>query len=112
MWSGSFIFFSSVIMENHEWKILKFDEEYAENEGIVCECHHWKIVTSGFIDPYATVKLISASQELLRACGEAQEIIRIARNYFPASIKNRDRFLLEVVNASLGTAIHKATTAE
>jgi len=45
---------------------------------------------------------------IVEACKLAQDIIKTARQYFPKSIKNRDRFELENTNAAIGSALHAA----
>lgn len=57
----------------------------------------------------ANAKLIAAAPELLAACEEAKELIRVARRYFPKAIKNSDKFTLENTCASIGKAVDKAT---
>jgi hypothetical protein len=47
-------------------------------------------------------------QELLDACKKAENIIRIARQYFPKSVKNNHRFELENACATILNAIHNA----
>jgi len=72
------------------------------------------IATVGNVDRYyenqaeANARLIVAAPDLLNACKEAYELIRVARRHFPKSIKNNDTFQLENTNASIGKAIHKA----
>jgi len=56
----------------------------------------------------ANARLIAAAPELLEACKFALELIKTARNYFPKSIQNRDKFTLENTCATLGKAIHHA----
>ena len=56
----------------------------------------------------ANAQLLAAAPELLEACEYAAELIKTARRYFPKSIRNRDRFQLENVCATLGKAIRKA----
>jgi hypothetical protein len=56
--------------------------------------------------------LLAAAPELLEACRYANELIGIARRYFPKSIKNSDRFQLENTCATLGKAIFKAEGRE
>ena len=52
--------------------------------------------------------LMAAAPDLLAACELALDIIRVARNYFPKSIKNPASFNLESTNAAIGKAVHKA----
>lgn len=56
----------------------------------------------------ANARLITAAPDLLQAARYALELISTARNYFPKSIQNRDKFQLENINAAIGTAIAKA----
>ena len=48
---------------------------------------------------------VNSHDALLEACKEANNLIEIARQYFPISIKNSDKFKLENVCATLSTAI-------
>ena len=54
----------------------------------------------------------TAAPELLEACEQALELIKIARGYFPKSVHNQDKFQLESACAAIGTAIQKAGGAE
>lgn len=56
----------------------------------------------------ANAQLIAAAPDLLAACKEAMKFIEVARQFFPKSIKNNHKFMLENICATLGTAIHKA----
>lgn len=56
----------------------------------------------------ANLAAIAAVPELLAALEEAQEFIQTARQYFPKSIKNADRFKLELTSASVSKALTKA----
>jgi hypothetical protein len=56
----------------------------------------------------ANAAVMTASPELLEACEYTAELIKIARRYFPKSIRNRDRFQLENACATIGKAIRKA----
>jgi hypothetical protein len=51
----------------------------------------------------------TAGPELLEALQYAQELLKSARQYFPKSMKNSDRFQLENTNAVVGKAIAKGT---
>ena len=58
----------------------------------------------------ADAALIAAAPDLLAALIEAKEVLESARQYFPSSIKNPDRFrLLNVLANSVDPAIAKAT---
>lgn len=52
--------------------------------------------------------LIAAGPTMLAALGAAKEIIITARQYFPKSVQNSDRFALELATATIMNAIHKA----
>lgn len=56
----------------------------------------------------ANRNLIAAAPELLEACKTAEKLIRVARNYFPKSMQNSDRFDLENACATICKAIAKA----
>lgn len=56
----------------------------------------------------ANRNLIAAAPELLEACKTADKLIRVARNYFPKSMQNSDRFDLENSCAAISKAIVKA----
>lgn len=46
--------------------------------------------------------------DLLQALDYAKELIPVARQYFPKSIRNPDKFQLENTCATIGKAIHNA----
>jgi hypothetical protein len=54
--------------------------------------------------------LFASAPEMLQALEFSAELIKLAREYFPKSIKNRDKFTLENACATIGTAIHHAKT--
>lgn len=56
----------------------------------------------------ANAKAIAAVPDLLAALEEVQELIKTARQHFPKSVKNADRFKLELTSASISKALHKA----
>jgi len=56
----------------------------------------------------ADLRLIAAAPEMLEALKYADKLIKTARQYFPKSIKNSDRFQLENTCATIGKAINKA----
>ena len=56
----------------------------------------------------ANAALIAAAPELLAACEMSAQLIKVARQYFPASIRNSDKFDLENTCAAILKAISKA----
>jgi len=52
--------------------------------------------------------LANAAPDMLAALEDALKLVRIARQHFPKSIKNRDTFTLELTCATIGKAIAKA----
>lgn len=57
----------------------------------------------------ANARLIVAAPELLEALNLAAKFINSSRKYFPKSVNHPDRFNLENTNASICSAIAKAT---
>ena len=55
----------------------------------------------------ANARLIAAAPDLLEVCKEAFDLIDLARQYFPKSIKNNAKFKLENTCATIGKAIAK-----
>ena len=55
-----------------------------------------------------TVAQVCGETELLEALHASEKLIKTARNYFPKSIHNSDRFQLENTAAAVGKAIHNA----
>ena len=55
--------------------------------------------------------LFAAAPEMFEALKAAAEIIKTARQYFPKSIKHRDRFALENTGATIGAALHAVKEA-
>ena len=63
----------------------------------------------GAVDNEANARLIASAPELLEALREAKQILERAKQYFPKSIKNSDRFsLLNVLANSIDPVITKA----
>ncbi len=60
-------------------------------------------------EPSHNVQLMVTAPKMLEALEYCQKVIEIARKYFPKSIKNSDRFMLENCCATVGKAIHEAT---
>lgn len=60
----------------------------------------------------ANAQLMVTSPKMLQALEQCQELIKIARQYFPKSVKNSDKFDLENCCATVGKAIHEATGGE
>lgn len=46
--------------------------------------------------------------ELVAALESAAALVAMARNHFPKSVRNSDRFRLELVSAQIGTVLDKA----
>lgn len=62
-------------------------------------------------DPFITekeAKLNGAANKMLAALKAADAIIKTARQYFPKSLHNSDKFSLELACAEIGEAIHQA----
>ncbi len=58
----------------------------------------------------ANASLVAAAQEMLQALREANKVMEIAKQYFPKSIRNANRFmLLNVQENEVRKAIAKAT---
>jgi len=75
--------------------------------------HVAEIRKSLYYKPYqkqerANAALIAAAPDLLQALEYAAELIKIARNHFPKSMRNGDKFQLENTCATIGKAIAKA----
>ena len=56
----------------------------------------------------ANARLIAAAPMLLPACTQAAKLIETARQYFPKSMHNSDKFQLEQTCAAIGAAIAAA----
>ena len=88
--------------------------QWASDRGIVelFEREDFGII-GGWLDitgePDSMLDLIKAAPDLLAATRAAAALIVTARRYFPKSVKNSDRFQLELVSAELGKAIAAAT---
>lgn len=71
---------------------------------VVCDANGGAI--TGPINGEAA-RMFAASPEMFAALKEADEIVKTARQYFPKSIRNSDRFSLELTAAAIGKALHK-----
>jgi hypothetical protein len=60
----------------------------------------------------ANARLIAAAPELLAALESALKLIATARQYFPKSLRDSDKFQLEQTCSEAGKAIAKATGTE
>jgi len=56
----------------------------------------------------ANARAIAATPKLLEALERALELAETARQYFPKSVKNSDRFKLELSNATIKAALIEA----
>lgn len=79
----------------------------AKREGY--ECRDILSVMNPDAEDIANLQLAAAAPDLLAALEYAETVIQRARAYFPKSIKNGDKFDLELAAATIGKAIHKAT---
>jgi hypothetical protein len=52
----------------------------------------------------------AARAGMLAALREAAEFMTLARQHFPKSLRNSDKFKLETTCAAIGSAIHNATS--
>jgi len=86
--------------------ILKSAKGPHESAAEICAVHAGR--TGKKDETQANARVIAASPELLEACEYAAELIKIARQYFPKSMKNNDKFQLENTCAAIGRAIQKA----
>jgi len=67
-------------------------------------------VWAGTEEAEANARLIAAAPEMLQALRDALQICQIAKQYFPKSIKNSDKFdLCNIEENSIKKAIAKAT---
>jgi hypothetical protein len=60
-------------------------------------------------EPEYNKYLIASAPKMFKALEECQKLIRIARQYFPKSVKNSNTFTLLNCDATIGKAIHEAT---
>lgn len=58
------------------------------------------------------IPIIAAAPEMLKALEYAASLIKVARQYFPKSVKNSDKFQLENTCAAINKAIAKAEGRE
>ena len=49
--------------------------------------------------------MANKEKELIEACKTALELVKLARNYFPKSIRNRDKFTLELAGVTIDKAL-------
>ena len=93
-----------------KWTIHNDSDDYRQYR---VEAKSWGIilrVEDESDEPEANARLIAAAPDMLAALKEAREVLETAKQYFPLSIKNRDRFRLENVLANaVNKAIGKAT---
>lgn len=54
-------------------------------------------------------RAVNSYDTLVAALRDAEQLISVARRYFPGSIRNSDKFNLENTCAAIGSALHKAT---
>ncbi len=74
----------------------------------ICEVNHgWDEEEDA-----ANARLIAAAPELLAALLLAVKLADVARNHFPKSMQNADKFTLENCCAAITKAIAKATQAD
>lgn len=60
------------------------------------------------VDWYENARLISACPDMYEALKYSAELIEVARQYFPKSIKTSDKFTLENTCATISKALAKA----
>ena len=63
-------------------------------------------------EAFANAQLISAAPDMYDALKYAQEIIGIAKRYFPKSVTNGDKYSLLNMDATISKAIRKAEGEE
>ena len=93
-----------------KWKIANVDHREINANGIgICEIYYGESV---FVpdkeEAIDNARLIAAAPDLLAAYKDVLDLIEIARQYFPKSIKNNDKFKLENTCATIRKAIDKA----
>lgn len=99
-------------------KLIIDDAQYDHIVGLLYECDGVRNIIR-IADVHGTSKESYAIAEricqcvnnvdaLLKACEAALDLIETARQYFPKSIKNSDKFKLENTCAAIGTAIAQA----
>ncbi len=81
----------------------------SETGQIVANCQPTGVeaIDVSFEEATANAILFAAAPTLLEACKEAFDLIDLARQYFPKSIKNNAKFKLENTCATIGKAIAK-----
>ncbi len=86
-----------------EWKAIT---TYKENgaQYVICDGKVLASVKTKVNDN----NLIAAAPDMYEALKYSDELIKIARQYFPKSIKTSDKFTLENTCATIGKALAKA----
>jgi len=67
-----------------------------------------RVLVADKIDGEANARLIAAAPKMLDALKDAERLIGLAKNYFPKSIRNSDKFTLLNTGASITKAIYRA----
>ncbi len=75
---------------------------------VVLPAKGWSGYEEGQANARRIVQCVNSHDDLLEACIYAKKLIEIARQYFPKSIRNTDKFQLENTCAAIGKAIYKA----
>jgi hypothetical protein len=98
-----------------KWTVEVCDTKYPDIKtyNILEENLHPDMVYSGkhfgvcSLDSKEDARLISAAPDMYEALKEADKLIGLARQYFPKSMHNNDKFQLENTCAAIGKAIAK-----